>query len=229
MQERAALGPITTIDWRFYAKTAEKLFGLNLSKDNPNRLGNLHSFIIDGAESDTGELLRTTETFKNSINSWSQTSRLVIGTSDSKIAELWAKTLPSIVIQLPNLQLRQQDIAELSNIFFKDAQQLLGLKSESLETGSMSFIQGANWTGNVSQLKSVLFETALLSKSSKQTEALETAFKNSSQFDESEDRTPGVLEAQIVVDRFCGDYRLAAMYLGTSVPNLFSLLNRGVK
>lgn len=225
MEERATLGPITTTDWRLYPKKAEQLLGLNLSKQNPNRIGNLHSFIIDGVESDAGELIKIIEMIKNSQDSWSDISRLVVGTSDAQIAKMWASILPAITIELPNLKDREEDLAELSNIFFKDAQNILGLKSESLETTSLSFIQSASWRENLSQLKSVLFETALLTKTMKQSEALKISFENYTESDSISQRTPGVLEAQIVVDRFCGDYRLSAMYLGTSVPNLFSLLN----
>ncbi len=229
MEERATLGPITTTDWQLYPKKAEHLLGLNLSKQNPNRLGNLHSFIIDGVESDTGELIKIIETAKSSQDSWSDISRLVVGTSDAQISKMWASIMPAITIELPNLEDREEDLAELSNIFFRDALSILGLKPESLETGSLAFIQSASWPENLSQLKSVLFETALLTKAMKQSEALKLSFENYTQRDHGTQKTPGVLEAQIVVDRFCGDYRLSAMYLGTSVPTLFSLLNGGVK
>jgi DNA-binding NtrC family response regulator len=226
LNERTLRGPITVADWSLYPDTARKLFGLNLSAGNPNKLGNIRSFIVDKAEHDSGELLKAIEDFIATKQEWRDECRLVIGTSDLAFAKMWLKILPGTLITLPSLSERIEDLPEIAQNFFSQAALFIKSKNTQLTADSIKYLSQQNWPGNLTQLKEVLFESAVLSSQMSMDEALKQGYQNSTFSAEPAPQELSALEAEISLDRFCGDYRLAAMHLGTSIPKLYRLLNR---
>jgi DNA-binding NtrC family response regulator len=226
LNERPNKGPITVADWSLYPNSAKKFFGLTLSDGNPNKLGNIRSFIVDKAEHDAGDLIKSFEELISTKPQWKSECRVVIGTSDLALAKMWLKILPGTLLTLPNLSERIEDLPELAQDFFNHATTFIKNKTTQLNPESIKYLAQCQWPGNLSQLKEVLFEAAVLSLQLPIELAVKQAYENYSNIKESHSRAIAPLEAEISFDRFCGDYRLAAMHLGTSIPQLYKLLNR---
>jgi DNA-binding NtrC family response regulator len=216
-------GYYSRVDWRLYSDTPQKLFGTELPQHNPHKFGTSKSLIIEGIESDTGSLLNSYGDLTRSESAAS--GRLIVTTDCSKTAQVWQSTFAGRVLQIPSLKHRHEDILEISQIFLKDIAESLEIKPLVLTKQHTTFLAQQDWPGNIRQLRECLFEFALLSQSAEGDDLLNNSYTNSLPKLNEESCIPGALEAQITLDKFCGDFRLAAMHLGTSVPVLYKLLN----
>ena len=73
--------------------------------------------------------------------------------------------LSVVVIQLPALRQRRDDIPELVRHFLKRHGPELGNASPSIHPEAMDFLQGHNWPGNVRELENVVRKAVLLAQS----------------------------------------------------------------
>jgi nitrogen regulation protein NR(I) len=73
--------------------------------------------------------------------------------------------LSVVVIQLPALRQRRDDIPELVRHFLKRHGPELGNANPSIHPEAMDFLQGHNWPGNVRELENVVRKAVLLAQS----------------------------------------------------------------
>ena len=73
--------------------------------------------------------------------------------------------LSVVVIQLPALRQRREDIPELVRHFLKRHGPELGNPNPSIHPEAMDFLQGHNWPGNVRELENVVRKAVLLAQS----------------------------------------------------------------
>jgi DNA-binding NtrC family response regulator len=86
---------------------------------------------------------------------------------DSEIAESRFRAdlyyrLAEIILQVPPLRARPEDIAELALAFMKAANERFGKNFEALEPALITRFQGYSWPGNVRELKSTIDRMVLL-------------------------------------------------------------------
>lgn len=216
-------GYFSAIDWGLCCEPAARVLGLHLSEGNPHKFGSSKSLIIESIEHDSGDLFGA---YSEAISkNTAAKGKLIVTTSCPKTAQMWEHNFSGQTLKIPSLRERLEDIPEISQTLLNNALEILDKKSLALNKQLLEFLTNQNWPGNLNQLKKVLFEVALLSDNSKIEEVLKQAYQDALATFEAPHRTPGFLEAQLTLDRFCGDYRIAAMHLGTSVPSLYRLLN----
>lgn len=73
--------------------------------------------------------------------------------------------LSVIVIKVPSLNDRKDDIPELVEKFLTDVSNENGWKKKEIETKALKALQGYNWTGNIRELRNVVERLAIMSDS----------------------------------------------------------------
>lgn len=73
--------------------------------------------------------------------------------------------LSVIVIKVPSLNDRKDDIPELVEKFLADVSNENGWKKKEIETKALKALQGYNWTGNIRELRNVVERLAIMSDS----------------------------------------------------------------
>jgi len=72
--------------------------------------------------------------------------------------------LSVVVIQLPPLRQRKEDIPELVKFFFRRYAAGLGVADPSIHADAVAFLQAQNWPGNVRELENVIRKILLLAQ-----------------------------------------------------------------
>jgi nitrogen regulation protein NR(I) len=72
--------------------------------------------------------------------------------------------LSVVVISLPSLRERNEDIPELVRFFLRKYGQELGVENPSIHAEAMEFLQAQNWPGNVRELENVIRKVLLLAQ-----------------------------------------------------------------
>ncbi len=78
--------------------------------------------------------------------------------------------LQGLLIQLPSLRERKEDILLLSNVFLKAFTERNQIQVQELSKGAAKILLGHNWPGNVRELKSVIERACLLAENGQITE-----------------------------------------------------------
>lgn len=73
--------------------------------------------------------------------------------------------LSVIVIKVPSLNDRKDDIPELVEKFLADVSNENGWKKKEIDTKALKALQGYNWTGNIRELRNVVERLAIMSDS----------------------------------------------------------------
>lgn len=71
--------------------------------------------------------------------------------------------LSVIVIKVPSLDDRKEDIPLLVEKFLKDISEEYGSKKKSIDTKALSLLQSHNWTGNIRELRNVVERLVIMS------------------------------------------------------------------
>lgn len=224
--ERRASGPLTNVDWNLYPRSANELFGLHLSEENPNRFGNSISIIIRNVQSDNGTLFKTFEKFRNNEPNSSGVSHLTICTTDNQVAKMWSQFTELPILEILPLSKRTEDIPALARYFHAEASEMCSDKPLALPNEGILFLSKQEWPGDIKQLRSCVIEATLLSAagSKDMLPLLESSYERSGTILDSTSVQITPLQAQLSIEHFCGDYRLAALHLGTSVHSLYNLV-----
>lgn len=72
--------------------------------------------------------------------------------------------LSVVVIALPNLRDRKEDIPELVNFFLRKYATELGAENPSIQPEAVEFLRAQNWPGNVRELENVIRKVLLLAQ-----------------------------------------------------------------
>jgi len=97
--------------------------------------------------------------------------RVVAATNKDLIKEIEARNfredlyhrLGVILIHVPPLNDRREDIPELANKFLEDIARDYGNKPKTITPGAMAFLQNLNWRGNIRQLRNVVERLVIMS------------------------------------------------------------------
>jgi two-component system, NtrC family, nitrogen regulation response regulator NtrX len=98
--------------------------------------------------------------------------RVIVATNKDLLAEVANKNfrldlyhrLSVIVIKVPSLNNRREDIPELVDVFLNKACKDLGMKLKEIDADALMALQQKNWSGNIRELSNVVERLVILSE-----------------------------------------------------------------
>jgi hypothetical protein len=198
------------------------------------RLGRDLGLLLLNAQEDTGEIL---EHFSSHYADFfaaktpRHSSIMIVNTTDAESATSWARLTRAEHVQIHPLgEERKQDIPALVQYFSNELTRTTGERVKAPGAEFITWVSAQTWPYNLTELRIVLMNTLLASKSSDQdfiecAEALKESWEAAQEQNTQSDLI-NPLTAARTLEKVNGNFRIAAARLGCSPSMLRSIVER---
>ncbi len=229
--EKASELFIKQVDLAISLENSKHLLGLSPHQKSGVMLGRNLSLVLNHAEADQTDLLKTIE--GNYHHIWPSgrdtpvDGRLILITNSPETTQAWKSLLQAEIISVPNLTEREEDFASLVQAFHHHAQTISKKKIQPCPAKLVTQLSIQKWPGEIRQLKSVIID-ALISSTFEEI-PLETLIENGIiRWEQDQQASPAMmispLGAGLLLQDTDNDYRITAAKLGIGIKDLKQML-----
>ncbi|MBN8550780.1 MAG: hypothetical protein J0M12_15810 [Deltaproteobacteria bacterium] len=220
-----------SIDLRHTEHCLLELCGLSPVREEL-RLGSTLSLIVEHIEEEDGAFLAHLAAHRESLwpasGASENSSFLIVCSSDAQTLRAWQSQLSPVVIELPALAERKEDIAPLVQRFVREAEECSGRKLKPFAPEVVTWIATQQWNGDMRQLRSVVIDAAIGASFGEEEvrSAIEARLELwNEQHGQRESISLDPLAAAAALEVAGYRYQAAAARLGCSTRALYALLH----
>ena len=184
---------------------------------------------IDNFEQDDGELLSLIEQHKETWAKKQTGSWLTLATSSLDAFKIIQKALPAQSLEIPDLETRKEDIADLVEHAYQETKTLSKRRLKRIEEKNIAAIVEMDWPGQAAQIVSVVTD-ALISAVTTKESFLEHIEQAKEIWEQDNILEPNESLSSIEIARamlkYKNNLRLAAIELGTTTQHLYTQIEK---